>query len=118
MTEINDRVEKWHEKRKNNFLAFSTAAFFFVLPAGHVVGAFMFLDTIGRTIAVPGTMCELGLDVYSIVEYKDNSSLAVLGIVMSSLAVMVTVHVGKTITLRLDISQNLFKKIGPGTLIP
>lgn len=113
MSDIVDEVNRWEEeKRKNIILAFLTAIFFFIPIAGEVLGSIAALANIGRVIATLGAAGELALDIYSIVDDKDNLPLAILSIVLSPLAILDAVQIGKAAGFRRDMTPEQVGKLG------
>ncbi|KAH8880237.1 glycoside hydrolase [Thozetella sp. PMI_491] len=111
--QISDKIEEWdNEKRKNAILAFITGILFFVPIVGELVGTISTLATIGRIIAILGTLGELATDIYGVVDTKGNDPLAIFTLVLSPLAVFDAAQMAKAAKISRAMSKEEKAKLG------
>ncbi|KAH8432872.1 uncharacterized protein LDX57_010504 [Aspergillus melleus] len=123
---ISDAVDNMHkiveiaedireEKSKAILLAFLSAIFFFIPIIGEVASAVQSLATIGRIVSLLGATGNAALDIYTLVDDKDNAPLAICGLILAPLALFDAVAVSKAANVRRGMSASDIKKLGEGT---
>ncbi|GIJ91190.1 hypothetical protein Asppvi_010155 [Aspergillus pseudoviridinutans] len=80
------------EKRKAIVFAFLSAIFFSVPFVGQLVSGLASLVTIGRIVALMGTVSNVALDIYKVVDDEENAPLAVFNLILAPLALFWTLR--------------------------
>lgn len=113
MDKIKDVADKIDaEKRKMIILAFLSAIFFFVPFVGQVVGSIAALANIGRIISLAGAVGNAALEIFSIVDNKDNLPLAIMSIILAPLALLDIASIAKAANFRRGMPSSDIKKLG------
>jgi len=101
-------------KRKMIIMAFLTAIFFFVPFVGEIVGSIAALVNIGRIMVLAGAVGNTALEIFSIVDDRDDLPLAILGIVLAPLALLDIGAIAKAAGYRRGMAVADIKKLGAG----
>ena len=110
---ISDAIdEAQREREKNIIIAFLTSIFFFIPIIGQLVGTVAALANIGRIIAILGTLGEIAIDIYSVVDTKGNDPLVIFGLVLAPLAVFDVIKIAKAASVARAMKQDDYGKLG------
>lgn len=113
MESIVDIAEEIEEaKEKAILMAFLSAIFLFVPIVGEVIGSISSLATIGRIVALMGNVGNAALDIYTIVDDKDNAPLAIFNLILAPLALVDIAAVAKAANYRRGMSADDISKLG------
>lgn len=110
--EIADKIRE--QKSKAILLAFLSAIFFFIPIIGEVASTVQSLATIGRIVSLLGATGNAALDIYTIMDDKENAPLAIFGLVLAPLALFDAVAISKAANTRRGMSVSDIKKLGGG----
>ncbi|KAK1148087.1 hypothetical protein N8T08_010725 [Aspergillus melleus] len=113
LVEIAENIRE--EKSKAILLAFLSAIFFFIPITGEVASAVQSLATIGRIVSLLGATGNADLDIYTLIDDKDNAPLAIFSLILAHLALSDAVAISKAANVRREMSASDIKKLGEGT---
>ncbi|KXJ85657.1 hypothetical protein Micbo1qcDRAFT_127692 [Microdochium bolleyi] len=113
MQKIDDTVDKWDaDKRKAIILGFLTAIFFFVPVIGQIAGSVAALANVARIAIMAGTVGNVALGIYEIIDDPKNAPLAIFGIILEPFALMDIAKVSKAARARRAMSADDLKALG------
>ncbi|RCI14282.1 hypothetical protein L249_6131 [Ophiocordyceps polyrhachis-furcata BCC 54312] len=104
--------EMTEAKRKAIIMAFIGAILFLVPVAGEALGTVAELADVAALVLVVGEAGNVAFDMYSLVEDADNGPLAILGIVLSPLALMRAGDMSRAAKYRRGMSAADVSKMG------
>ncbi|RHZ44851.1 uncharacterized protein CDV56_103313 [Aspergillus thermomutatus] len=100
------------EKRKAILFAFLSASFFFVPVVGEIVSGLTSLVTIGRIVALMGTVGNVALDIYTVVDDDKNAPLAIFNLILAPLALLDIARVSRAANFRRAMPGDELSKLG------
>jgi chitinase len=111
---IGEDIEDQEAKAKKNKILFGflTAILFLVPVAGEVLGAVAGLATIGRIVALLGTVGNIAYDSYTIVNDPDNAPLAIFGLILAPLGLTDVVALAKAAKIAREMKAPDLLKLG------
>ncbi|EPE31140.1 (Trans)glycosidase [Glarea lozoyensis ATCC 20868] len=108
--EIKDEEAK--AKRSEILFGFLSAILFFIPVAGEVMSAVAGLATIGRIVALLGTLGNVAYDSYTIVNDPANAPLAIFGLILAPLGLADVVALAKAARIARDMQAPDVLKLG------
>lgn len=110
VVEIAEEIKE--AKEKAIMMAFLSAIFFFVPVVGEVISSISSLATIGRIVALMGEIGNVALDVYTVLDDKDNAPLAIFSLILAPLALSDIGAVARAANYRRGMSADDLAKLG------
>ncbi|KAH8645559.1 hypothetical protein BGZ60DRAFT_334555, partial [Tricladium varicosporioides] len=99
-------------KREEIIFGFLTAILLFIPIAGEVMSAVAGMATIGRIVALMGTLGNVAFDSYTIVKDPANAPLAIFGLILAPLGLSDVVAIGKAARIARAINPADLLKLG------
>lgn len=99
-------------KREEIIFGFLTAILLFIPIAGEAMSAVAGMATIGRTVALLGTLGNVAYDSYTIVKDPANAPLAIFGLILAPLGLSDVVAIGKAAGIARGMDSADLLKLG------
>ncbi|KAH8892724.1 glycoside hydrolase, partial [Thozetella sp. PMI_491] len=110
VVEVADEIDE--AKRKAIIFAFLSALLFFIPIAGEIAGAIAGVAAIARIAALIGTLGDVAMDIYSLVDDPSNAPLAIFGLITGPLAIMDIAQIAKAARVKRGMATDDVKKLG------
>ena len=108
--DITDAEKK--AKREQILFGFLTAILFFIPIAGEAMAAVAGMATIGRIVALLGTLGNVAYDSYTIVKDPANAPLAIFGLILAPLGMADVVALAKAANIARTMNAGDVVKLG------